>query len=99
MTTTSKIYNLQSTIYNNLIFPNPAKQYFTIEYKIPSETITNAVIEIQSIDGRLIKQIPLKNSQFQLIIDIKEYAKGVYLIVLKNNGTVIESAKVTIIKN
>ena len=98
-TTTSSICNIQSLIFNQKVFPNPAKQYFTVEYKLPVEIVTNACIEIISIDGKLIKQIPLKHPQYQIIVDTHELSKGMYLCTLKNNGLVVESAIVSILIN
>jgi hypothetical protein len=80
------------------VFPNPAEQYFTIEYSITETPGKSTYIEIHSMDGRLIQQIALTKQQYQLLIDTRQMAKGMYICSLKQNGLVVQTAKVTIVK-
>ena len=65
---------------NNTIYPNPANDYFSIN----NNSITK--IEINSVDGKLIKSIQTTNSGNN--INVEELNSGVYYVSLFSNNTV-----------
>jgi hypothetical protein len=90
---------LSSRLSNWLIvFPNPAGNYFTIEYLIPETSAKDASIEIRGIDGRLIQIIPVKDTQNQVVINSSALAKGIYLCFLKQGSVISQTTRVVIHK-
>lgn len=73
-----------SSMDNNTIrlYPNPAKDYLTIQLA----EATNALVSIQNINGRTIKQFDLHNAHNQ--IDIADLRRGVYFLSIQQaDGT------------
>lgn len=65
----------QAILDNNLyIYPNPVKDYFTINY--PNKNTKKA--EVYNAQGQLVKTLLLDGNPFKY--DISEYKRGVYLI-------------------
>ena len=77
------------------IYPNPAKDYITIEYA--GEPNKTATIELYNLMGQLAKQktIEIKEGINQYNIITQELAKGMYVVKLKN-GTEIKTEKIII---
>ncbi|HNW89968.1 MAG TPA: T9SS type A sorting domain-containing protein, partial [Bacteroidales bacterium] len=73
------------TMYNNSfrVFPNPAKESFTIEF---AENIDNGTFaEIYSIEGKLIKQVSVRQKKTE--INISTLPSGIYIVkIAGNNG-------------
>jgi hypothetical protein len=79
------------------VFPNPAQNYFTIEYKI-DETANSAEIEMLDITGKKLRIIPLYDKQNQIVIETKEIQTGIYYIRLLIDGAACSTQKISIIK-
>ncbi|MCD4773822.1 MAG: T9SS type A sorting domain-containing protein, partial [Bacteroidales bacterium] len=79
------------------IFPNPAGNYFIIEYDL-SEFQGNSILVISDINGKQLKLFILKSEHNQLIISTEYFKSGTYLVQLMLNGTLKESTKIVIIK-
>ncbi len=82
---------------NNLlkVFPNPAKDYFIVEYILTAE-INHAVIEIVDAMGRKLQSIALTNRKDQILIKTNALSSGLYNCIMLNNGKVISQTKITI---
>ena len=63
------------------IFPNPAKDFITLQFE--NDIITKGIIRIYSIDGILLKTIESDNLGRSLNIPISEFSEGVYYVVFK----------------
>jgi hypothetical protein len=75
--------NLEETA---TLFPNPATDFFTIQFPKGSEQ-SDIIIEVYSMDGRLIKKgEPGKN-----IIQISELTKGSYLVKVINESRIFQT--------
>ena len=74
------------------LYPNPAKQYLTFEYKVDYKTV-NPVIEIYTLTGMHINTFRLFKKQGVKIIDLRDYTPGTYLIRLSDSGNTLQSAK------
>jgi len=79
------------------VFPNPAMNYFTIEYKI-TETAGSALIEIIDHTGRKLKLYTLYDKQNQIVIETKDIFTGIYYVRLLVDGTTTNTHKISIIK-
>ncbi len=65
------------------IYPNPAQSQFTIEWD-GSESIHN--IQIQSIDGSIIKTIAWNNNAAKQSFDSADLANGLYMISIQTDN-------------
>ena len=79
------------------VFPNPAKNYFTVDYKL-SKTSGSAVIEIDDLTGKKLRVLQLNDKQNQLIIETKDLQTGIYYIRLLIDGATSKIQKISIIK-
>jgi hypothetical protein len=60
------------------VYPNPAKNNFTVEL---SESLTKqAFAQLMDIDGRIINQLNLPPGQTRFIFDASDYTAGIYFI-------------------
>jgi hypothetical protein len=94
----SEMSKVQKTENSYLkVYPNPAKDYVSIEYKLTDE-IVNPVIKINSINGQIIKYQRVVNKQDIIIFEIKDLTQGNYFVSLEDDGIKIESAILTVVK-
>ncbi|MEO6303629.1 MAG: T9SS type A sorting domain-containing protein, partial [Bacteroidia bacterium] len=83
--------NLNESINNNpiAIFPNPAKAKLIVSLDFFSDLTT---VEIYTISGSLL--IKQKINDLATQINISECENGIYFLLLKENGRVIEQKKI-----
>ncbi len=79
------------------IFPNPAGNYFIIEFEI-SKFNNNSKIVISDLNGKLIKSFILEQGTNQQVIPTEGFVNGTYLVQLYQNNSLIEVEKIVIIK-
>jgi hypothetical protein len=79
------------------VFPNPAQNYFTVEYKIV-EPAGSAVIEMLDITGKILKQFTLYDKQNQIVIETIDLQTGIYYIRLLVDGGTSKIQKISVIK-
>ncbi len=79
------------------IFPNPAGNYFIIEYNL-SEFDGHSIIVISDMNGKLFTLFELKNSHTQIVLSSEKFPNGTYLIQLLLNNKLKEATKITIVK-
>jgi hypothetical protein len=60
------------------VYPNPASDYIKVTTAIDEKT----TLRIVSIDGRILKTLPLVSEQ--TLVDIKTLVSGVYIVEIKN---------------
>ena len=85
-------------VYDLKPFPNPMNPVAKIRYEVPEFSFVN--ISIYDITGRLIKTLINENKEpgiYEIEFDGSQLASGIYLSVLKSNGTTI-SRKLQLIK-
>ncbi|TXI82144.1 MAG: T9SS type A sorting domain-containing protein [Flavobacteriales bacterium] len=68
------------------VYPNPASTFVMLEVDLSAEP-KNAVIQIQDITGRVLKQLIVASKQQQLVLDSREFAPGTYNVVLTNHDS------------
>jgi hypothetical protein len=81
------------------VYPNPALNYFIVEYNLNDKignSMNDAILEITTIQGKVVKLIVLTKKQDQVVLSLANYKPGMYVASLKYNGKLIESKKVTI---
>ncbi|MCD4747225.1 MAG: T9SS type A sorting domain-containing protein [Bacteroidales bacterium] len=77
------------------VFPNPARNYFIVEYKL-DKAIEKPYLILTEMGGKPIKSIYISNKQNQIIVSTKDLPSGIYIIQLVGNKKVLESKKLTI---
>jgi hypothetical protein len=76
------------------LFPNPAGDYVIAYYDLNPK---NKSGEIQLIDlnGRLLKSYHIRSGKDQIVVDLKAYTNGIYIISLCSRNQVIDSKKLS----
>ena len=74
------------------IFPNPAREYISLEYNTDIGT-AGAVIEIVDIQGKHIETFRLHDTRGVKVIDLRHWKTGTYIIRLSVNGKTLQSEK------
>ncbi len=92
----SLAYNVQAQhiISNNLV-PNPATDYFIVEYNI-TDAVKGASLEIVDMMNRKLESITISTAKGQTMIKTSDLAKGLYHCYLTNNGKIISQTKITV---
>ena len=82
---------------NNLlkVFPNPAKEFFIVDYQI-NDNMKNTRLELIDATGRKVQIIELKTAKGQTMIKTENMAKGLYHCYLYNNNAIVMHTKITI---
>jgi PKD repeat protein len=77
------------------LVPNPANTITTIAYSLPENTLGTKTLELYDITG---KRIGLHNLQQKglLQLDISARPSGIYLVVIRQNGAILGSAKLVV---
>jgi len=79
------------------LYPNPAKDYLTIEYNLEASSC-NGYLEFWDLNGRLKCMLSLSSDKHSEIISTKDLNTGLYLCKLICNGEIIGSEKISIVK-
>ncbi len=78
--------------------PNPFKESTSINYYLPQDK-NNAIIEIISANGQLIKSIPLtQKGNAQISLNAGELSAGTYFYTLKVDGVKVDSKQMVLLK-
>lgn len=85
-------YNIFNKSYFT-IFPNPAKDNFTLQYDVAQE---NASVSLYDISGRIMYQNTLSSTAGELQVNTGNYQAGIYIVVVKQNNKVIQQEKLII---
>jgi len=80
-----------------LVYPNPATDYVTINYKTTGR-FNNISLIISDITGKIIYTRNLDIEQDEIIIPTSKYPNGQYFCTLKNNDQILTSKKIMLIK-
>lgn len=79
------------------VYPNPADRYFTIEYKLIGVEGA-AFLKIINNESKPVLIRELKNSEDCVLIDIKDYAQGTYVVYIEVGGSVIDRKVISVAK-
>ena len=78
------------------VFPNPAKDYFIVEYKLKDDVSLPCQLKIVDANGRDTKTYTITNKSGQLIINTKSLIKGLYHCYLLNKVKIQADTKIII---
>jgi arabinogalactan endo-1,4-beta-galactosidase len=76
------------------VYPNPSSGIILMTYNKPITSDT--YIEFFNISGKLVKKLKVILNSSSTSIDISEFAKGIYILKLTNNGNLIEHKKIIV---
>ncbi len=79
------------------IYPNPARQYFTIEYAVAKDA-ENLYLEVSDINGDVVYKKQLDYRQDQIIVPADHLPTGQYFCYIKINNTIIKTEKFVLVK-
>lgn len=101
----SKVYSLPGTIVASAIkdvnydsinfltpYPNPAGNYITLAYTLPS-SIKEATVTIYDIEGKIVKSYTIDHNYTELLIDTERFVNGTYLCQINSDGMKISDTK------
>ena len=80
------------------LYPNPARDYFTVYYKVPDALRNSLSLQVKDASGRIVLQHPLPDNAFEYMIDTGILTKGIYTVVLLNSNRMLKAEKLVIIK-
>jgi hypothetical protein len=76
--------------YSVTVFPNPTIESIQLQFQDLKE---NVIIELHSVDGKLLQSKQLKAS-ISLQLDLSNYAAGTYLLSVKDDHSKIKTFQV-----
>ncbi len=80
------------------VFPNPAKDYFTLQYSSEMENLQKLSVIITDMQGRKLREVIFTEGQIDQMIDIKDLSAGVYSLTLYSGNTALEVKQLNIVK-
>lgn len=81
------------------VYPNPAREYFTIEWcGLGEENTPNSKVLVSGMDGRGISEVKVNEACNQKIIDTRSWASGNYTLSLLVDGIIVKTLKLNISK-
>ena len=78
-----------------LMAPNPSKGISQISYRFPDATNGSNTLTVVNTIGNVIKETKLAQ-QGTILLDLSTQPPGVYLVVLRQNHTIVETKKIVI---
>lgn len=87
--------NATTPVSGILLYPNPAKNEVQVSMTIP-EMLNGTKLYISDIQGRLIDQLPV--NQTQLTLQTTSYPNGFYLLYLKTESGKVYTQKLVVIR-
>jgi len=86
-------YGKTSTQYQFKIFPNPCKDYITIESLTDSQT-SGITVDIINLENKIVDIYRFLNQRYILVVPMKEYPSGIYFVRINKNGVPVEIHRV-----
>jgi hypothetical protein len=79
------------------LIPNPAQNSTRIDYVVGGNG-TNGTVEVVEMTGRLMGRYEVASPAGSLQLPLDNYAAGVYLVVLRENGKIVQQSKLSVIR-
>ena len=84
--------NKNTAIEKLEVYPNPANDFATISYEI-SEPLNNLQLIISDAMGKVVYTQKLYKTSDEILVILKDYAKGNYLAGIFNADKLVKSCK------
>lgn len=79
-----------------LVYPNPARDYFIIDFSGLTQIDDQLYVEIFSLDGKPFLKLPVSTYSGFKVIDTRMWKPGLYVVSISNDGKLIEAKNVII---
>ncbi len=91
---------IDKTLSNNTlkVYPNPAKEYFTVEYHLESSAVGNSAIQLTDATGVVVFTQNIEGADNQIVVESSKIAAGIYYLHLMVGNTKCCNVKVLINK-
>ncbi len=76
------------------LFPNPTGDYVIAYYDL-DQIYQSDEIRLYNLKGNLLKSYHIESGKGQMVIDLKTYPSGLYLISLNVRNHIIDSKKIS----
>lgn len=84
----------ESTVFKScILYPNPASGTVQLQYDLG---VSNAAVELYELTGRLLTEQTLATSQGTANLNISSYSSGMYIVVVRNENTILYQQKLII---
>jgi hypothetical protein len=90
--------NAESMKEDFKIYPNPAMNYYTVEYNIETELNHEIILQVLNVAGKLLEDYHIQGNQGHKIISTKGLKPGLYLCKFVINGKEKQTIKLSVIK-
>ena len=80
------------------LYPNPAYDYVTIEYRISEKLYNKLRLEIFNSQGKIVFSKQLQGGDNDELIGLSELSPGAYMVSLLGDGVIISTEKLNIKK-
>ncbi len=87
---------LKNKVSELKLYPNPANNYFTLNYK--TEQSENNIAKVMNVAGQIVDVINLENTDGEVLINTESYAAGIYSVTIWNGYRPLISKKLIISK-
>ncbi len=87
--------NILKNIWVSDLYPNPASNYVTIDYDMPTE-VKEASVQIVNLLGSVVKEQKIDTRDNNMKIDILDMNGGIYFYSLNINGEIYSTKKLII---
>ncbi|MGH1337694.1 MAG: T9SS type A sorting domain-containing protein [Aureispira sp.] len=84
-----QIKSAEDRINQLAVYPNPSTTWADVWYQLP-KGYTNATLEVIGVNGQPIQQILISENNGTINLNTEKWTTGVYFIVLKVGGEMIE---------
>jgi len=96
--TTVNIVDHFSKGFDIKVYPNPADEYVITEYHI-KEDYQDVHLEILDASLRKVSEVKLLGRQSHVVIPVKTYPQGIYLVRLIGDNAFLDSQKIMVVRN
>jgi hypothetical protein len=79
------------------LYPNPAHDYFTLQYSNELQSLNQLEIVITDVQGKIIRSIEFEGN-IDRLISVDDLLPGVYIVSLYSDKLLLGNQKLTILK-
>ncbi len=88
-----KSLRIEEDVESMKVFPNPARDFTVIYYRITPTKEADYALLITDLAGRIVYSRDLKYSEDQVVVGTNAMASGTYIAVVKSSGAVTHTVK------
>lgn len=78
------------------VSPNPAEDYFVVDYQLPTTDVKNSFILLYNSDNKVVYKQDITKYWYQLLVETDDINPGFYVCKLYQNGVELSSESIII---